>query len=243
MVIELSTEPSTVETDPSRYIMTIYGGPKIGKTTTASHIPNAYFIATEAGQKFVKVFKSEPKDWEDVLEIVNLLFKGGHPHKTGVFDTANVLYDMCANYVCRKNPWKKVKHLSELGYGKGYTLVKEEFRYVIQKLTSAGMGIVFLCHSHVKEETFHGIKRDRIVPNLNKSARETILDISDIIGRMYAGSVEKEGKQEPCRFITFQPNQAYEAGDRTGKLEKYEKIALESPDTSWKTIVDHFQGD
>ena len=242
-MIELSKEPSQIETDPSRYIMTIYGDPKVGKTTLASQIPDAYFIATEAGQKFVKVFKSEPKDWEDVLEIVNLLSKPGHPYKTCVFDTVNVLYDMCANYVCRKNHWKKVKHISELDYGKGYALVKEEFRFVIQKLTSAGMGIVFLCHSHVKEETFHGIKRDRIVPNLNKSARETILDISDIIGRMYAGSVEKEGKKEPCRYITFQPNQGYEAGDRTGKLEKIEKIVLETPDLCWKTVYTHFQGE
>jgi hypothetical protein len=53
------------------------------------------------------------------------------------------------------------------------------------------------------------------VPTLNKSAREIVLGMSDII--LYAESTvtEKEGE---VRIIRTKPSENWEAGDRTGRL-------------------------
>jgi len=50
--------------------------------------------------------------------------------KTIVLDTVDNAYKMCSDYVCKKF---KIEHESDLGYGKGYALINNEFQRVIKQ--------------------------------------------------------------------------------------------------------------
>jgi len=242
-MLQLSKDPSVIEREIGGYVSTWYAAPKVGKTTLASCVPGAYFLATEPGHKFVSVHKSEPKDWAELKKYVALLSRETHDFKNVVFDTVSNAYDMCCAYTCKHNPWKPgVDHISELDWGKGFSMVKNEFRSVITALSQAGLGIIFIAHEMVRDLEFHGVKRARIIPNLNKSARDAVLDISDMIGRIFVEPVEN-GEKRMARFITFKPHADYEAGDRTGRLERVDRIELTSPREGWNDIVRVFQGE
>lgn len=239
-MLELSKEKSPIEDSLGGYIATIYGEPKAGKTTLASRMPGAYFLATEPGHRFVSVYKSEPKTWKELQKYVELLCRKDHDHQTIVVDTVSNAYDMCCEFVCAHNPWKPgVDHISELEWGRGFAVVKQEFRRIIRDLAQAGFGIVFIAHEAVRDLEFKGMKRTRIIPNLNKSGRDAVLDISDMIGRIWAESSEKGGVK---RYISFQPNDVFEAGDRTGRLSAYDKIELTSAEKCWADVVSAFKG-
>jgi hypothetical protein len=243
MMIQLNRERSEIETEISGYISTWYGAPKTGKTTLASKVPQAYFLATEPGHRFVSVHKSEPRTWQELTKYVQLLCKEDHDFANVVFDTVSNAYDMCCEWVCKHNPWKPgVDHISELDWGKGFGMVKQEFRKIIRDLSSNGFGIIFIAHEMIRDLEFHGVKRSRILPNLNKSARDAVLDISDMIGRIYVEPKEN-GEEGIARYMTFKPHVDWEAGDRTGRFERVDRIELTSPENCWEDIVKVFQGD
>ena len=192
------------------------GPSKIGKSTWCSQSEGALFLATEAGLNNLEVFQVPIATWEDLLGAAKEISEGKHPYKTMVLDTVDNAYRMCAEHVCQKH---KIEHESDLGYGKGYALINNEFYRVLNKLSLLPYGLILISHSQEKELETRTGKLTRIVPTLPEKARKIVLGMVDMI--LFCDlevTKDAEGKPVHRRVIRTKPNVNYEAGDRTGRL-------------------------
>ena len=110
----------------------------------------------------------------------------------------------------------KIEHESDLGYGKGYAIVNNEFQRVLTKLAFLPYGLFLVSHSkEIEVETRTG-KYTRTVPTLPDKARKIVLGMVDMV--LYC-DLERRGEGKSIRrLIRTKPSQYYEAGDRTGRL-------------------------
>lgn len=207
----LPSKPTQKVTDLSAYSILLYGAPKTGKSTLASQFPDALFLATEAGLNALEVYQIAVDSWDKFLLALAEIAAGNHNFKTIVVDTVGNLFKFCSDYICKKNG---IKHESDLEWGKGYALVRDEFLRVITKLTLLPYGVIFIGHADMIEIKTRTGTISKAVPQLNKSAREILIPIVDFV---WYCTVEQtpEGYQ---RVIHTKPSENWDAGDRTGKM-------------------------
>ena len=194
----------------------VYGPSKIGKSTWCSQAEGALFLATEAGLNNLDVFQQPIGSWEDLLAACKEIAEGKHAFKTVIIDTVDNAYRMCAEHVCQKF---KIEHESDLGYGKGYALINNEFYRVLTKLALLPYGLFLISHSLDREIETRTGKLTRIVPTLPDKARKIVLGMVDII--LFCDlepTTGADGKPAHRRVVRSKPNTNYEAGDRTGRL-------------------------
>ena len=200
-----------------------YGMPKIGKSTLASQFPSPLFFATEDGHKHLKVHKFDIRAWTDFLFRVGELEKNIStcPFRTIIIDTVDNLSDMCIAFVVNK---LGVQDLGDAGYGKGFAAYTREFNKAVRRLTSLGLGVVYISHAEEKEVDADSVvnpyaainadakgKTTMIVPTVEKRARKFILGQADMI--LYL-----EILKDLTRVIHAHPCRRFEAGDRSGRL-------------------------
>lgn len=203
-------------TDPARFRVLLYGASKIGKSTFCSHFPGALFLATEAGLGCLDVFQSSIRNWDELLAACSEIAEGKHSYKTIVVDTVDNAFRFCSEWVCKRN---KVDHESDLGYGKGFSFIRNEFFRFLTKLSQLPYGLILVSHSVDREFETRTGKRTKTVPTLPDKAAEIALGLVDLI--LYADIETKkaaDGTIATRRVIRTKPALEYEAGDRTGKL-------------------------
>ncbi len=193
-----------------------YGQTKIGKSTFCSNSESAVFLATEPGLNALDVFQVPIQTWDDLLTACAEITEGKHPFKTVIIDTVDNAYKFCADYILKKF---KIEHESDLGYGKGYALINNEFQRVLTKLAFLPCGLFLVSHAkEIEVETRTG-KYTRVVPTLPDKARKIVLGMVDMV--LYCDlevTVGESGEQRMRRVIRTKPSLYYEAGDRTGRL-------------------------
>lgn len=228
--MELPKKRSEPKLDLKKYIFQLYGEPKAGKSTFASNFPNAVFICTEPGTKFLSVYGGDHvhQNWEDIRDTVSRLIKEDHDFETVVIDTADNAWEMCSKYVLKK---EGIEHESDLGFGKGWTAVKKEFKGVIDALANRGFGIVFISHVKTEEREHRGVKRPWIDNTLGSAARKYINGLCDFIFYCFLDDDQN-------RLMRTKANLNINAGDRSGVLPEvmpldYQTLKSEL-ETKWK---------
>jgi hypothetical protein len=203
----------------------VYGQTKIGKSTFCSNSESAVFLATEPGLNALDVFQVPIQSWDDLLTACGEITEGKHPFKTVIIDTVDNAYKFCADYILKKF---KIEHESDLGYGKGYALINNEFQRVLTKLAFLPCGLFLVSHAkEIEVETRTG-KYTRVVPTLPDKARKIVLGMVDMV--LYCDlevTVGENAEQNMRRVIRTKPSLYYEAGDRTGRLP--ETLDLDYP--------------
>lgn len=193
-----------------------YGKTKIGKSSTCAQADGALFLATEAGLNHLETYQVPITSWEDMLQACADVAAGKHPFRTIIVDTVDQAYRLCTDYVCTKF---NIDHESDLGYGKGYALVNNEFTRVLTKLSLLPYGLYLISHAQEKEIETRTGPVTRIVPTLPDKARKIVLGLVDMI--LYCDldiTSGPNGEQQARRVIRTKPSLHYEAGDRTGRL-------------------------
>lgn len=156
----------------------------------------------------MEVYEVKVPDWHTFLKVCGELTKGNHSFKTIVIDTVDNLWKSCSEYVRAQ---QGIQHESDLGYGKGFTLVRDEFFRVLRKLALLPYGVVLTSHVNIEEMSTRVSKINRAVPTIPKSGRDIVIGMVDII--LYADSVlTDEGEK---RILRTQPSENWVAGDRT----------------------------
>lgn len=209
MPIDLNAIQKTkVTTDIGAMNVLIYGPPKVGKTTLAAQIPNAFWLTTERGHNFVEIREQQINKWEDVLEIGKALITQTHGIKTLVIDIADYFFKHCERYVMEKH---KVEHPSDLAYGKGFSLVKDEFTRVVTRLNSVGCGMVFISHAKEKTQKTKTGEWTVMGTSMPGTAESLIAGMCDIILYCYLNENNKAlMRTKPTKYIL--------AGDRSKRL-------------------------
>ena len=201
--MKLPTAPTPACTGYQGTSIMLYGQSKIGKSTLASQFPKPLFIATEPGLRALTVHQIPVSSWEEFLAACALL-GGEHDFKTIIIDTIDVLYRLCADWVCAR---KGIKHESELDFGKAYGPIKAELYRVLTKLAHLDPTLILISHSQDKELEVGRIKRHRIVPTLPESLRQIVIGLVDMI--LFA-DIQADG----TRIMHTKSAPDFDAGDR-----------------------------
>ena len=240
MSIVLPTEASKPVTELGKQTILLYGSPKLGKSSFASKAPGSLFFECEPGLNHLEVFKVPTYSWEAFLEACKLVAKGDHNFKTIVIDTVDNAFKMCSDYVCAKHG---IEYEGDMGHGKGWALVKNEWHRVLTRLASLPYGLILISHAVDKTIETRTGEYTKTQPSLPDRARNVVLGLVDII--LYGDSIAKKdaaGNVTIERVVRTKPHPTYEAGDRTGRLPEllpldYEQFvkAFNSPARSSET--------
>ena len=135
------------------YKIVIYGPEGIGKTTFASQFPDPLFIDTEGSTARMDVARlDKPSSWAHLADMVNFVIRE-KPCGTLVIDTADWAEVLAKEYVISSGG-EKIKSIEDFGYGKGYTMIAEQFGRFLNKLTevtNAGIHVVLTAHAMMRK--------------------------------------------------------------------------------------------
>lgn len=177
-VLSLPTEPTTPVNELGRYSMLLYGLEKIGKTSLAAQFPDAFFLLCEPGGKALSIYGREVKTWADFKGYLSLLDKSPGKFKTVVVDTVDIAFKLCEEYMLRK---MGITHESDEEWGKGWSLVRNEFALSMARIINGPRGVVFISHATEKKlKRRDGRSSDRIVPTMPSQARAVLEPMVDI---------------------------------------------------------------
>jgi len=204
-----------------RQTILLHGEPKIGKTTEAAKMKDAIFFDAEFGTMGIDVptfenllpgrdrINSPIGVWPDVKRATAQLALAKNKGIAGtvVIDTAQAAYDMCRTWVLQG---LGISHETDLGYGKGWSAVKSEFKDWIAELKAIGFGIVFISHTKEIEIELPTSKYTKKVPKLDTGPNDIILPFVNLI--MYAETQHIMGKD--CRVMHTKGSNQVTAGER-----------------------------
>lgn len=202
----LPLEKSKPENELAKFIIMIYGRPKIGKTSLAAQFEDPLFFMFESGAKALSLYKIEITSWAQFKEAsAEVRSPAGKRFKTIVFDTFAIAYELCSKHVCKE---LKIDHPSDMGYGKAWQAVEAEFNTEMNKLSLSGKGIVLLAHADDKDvEQADGTIREMTAPEVSKAAMRFVNRSVDLCAYYYYAPGNE-------RKIRVQATESVVAGNR-----------------------------
>lgn len=133
----------------------VYGQEGVGKTTLVSKLPSVLVLDTESGADNVGCDHAAVGCVEDLRAAFRELLSGKKAgtcaYKVVALDTADRVWAMCAEEVCRAN---NLKSIEDMPYGKGMKMATEQFVRLVtgglDALANAGFHVVVCAHSKVE---------------------------------------------------------------------------------------------
>ena len=185
-VIDLLTiQPTQLCKDlRGRFIM-LYGQAKSGKTSMSVMWPKPLLVAFEKGYNgLVGVRPVDVTSWADFKAICRQLKKPEvkEAYETIVIDTVAIAYSLCEKYILNR---EGVQAIGDIGYGKGWGMLKDEFETTFRELTQLGYALVFITHSKTKQTEYtdeDGNAIEALAPDLPNAAYQIINRMVDVIG-------------------------------------------------------------
>lgn len=130
----------------------VYGPEGIGKTTIASKFPNPVFIDTEGSTANIDVARMDrPSSFTMLMQQIKYIKDHPEVCKTLVIDTADWAEQLCITEFCSK---KQVSGIEDIGYGRGYVYVAEDFGKMLnllEEVKDKGINIVITAHAQMRK--------------------------------------------------------------------------------------------
>lgn len=201
--------------------MVVYGEPGVGKSTFAATAPKPFFITTDGNYEYLEDFcglKSEDHQqcfsWAEMKKAFARDFS---KYDTIVVDLLEDSYLWADTEFCRDN---KLVHISDLGYGKGYSILGNDFFVEYQKLLALPKNVILLMHGVTEVlKDRRGVEYSKYGPS--KLVRDKI--ITQIEGRVrffvraYAEAAEgPDGRLITKRYLSLSPDGHTEFGIARG---------------------------
>lgn len=181
-------------TTGSPRILTLYGPPKVGKTTIVSVLPDALLLDLEDGSDFVTAMKLKLQNPLQIKPFVDEVIKAGRPYKYLIIDTIDKLEEWAEIEATReykasiKGKTFTGNSVLELPQGGGYFYLRETFRKFFNLLYTAAPRIIYI--GHVRDKVIDGTGTDVTSKDLDLTNKIRILvcKLSDAIGHIYRDS-------------------------------------------------------
>lgn len=213
----------------------IYGPEGIGKTTLAGQFPDPVFIDTEGGTtNFDLARMDRPTSFTMLMEQIKYIKNNPASCKTLVIDTADWAEKLCIEEFCSK---KQLTGVEDMGYGKGYVYVAEDFGKMLNLLEDVklkGINIVITAHAQMRkfEQPDELGAYDRWELKLQKKTASLLMEWADIV--LFAnyetyvvnvdGQGSQKGKNKPQggkkRVMYTEHHPCWDAKNRHGLPEK-----------------------
>lgn len=205
----------------------IYGPEGIGKSTFAAQFPEPLFIDTEGSTTFMDVRRfKKPASWAELMAQVKHVRNTAGLCRTLVVDTADWAEQLCTNSICAS---KKLTGIEDLGYGKGYIYLAEEFGRLLDLLSevvNCGINVALTAHATMRkfEQPDELGAYDRWELKLQKKTAALVKEWSDLLlfanYKTMAVAVDKNGNKHKAQggkrvmYTTHHP--CWDAKNRQG---------------------------
>jgi len=162
----------------------IYGPEGIGKSTLASHFPRPVFIDTEGSTRHMDVARTEkPTSWVMLMEQVEYIRSDPGVCSSLIIDTADWAEQLCMDGICAS---KKLTGIEDMGYGKGYVYLAEEYGRllnVLEEIVGRGVHVVLTAHAMMRkfEQPDEMGAYDRWELKLQKKTSALVKEWSDLL--------------------------------------------------------------
>ena len=208
----------------------VYGPPNIGKTTFANQFPDTLMINTDGNYKYVDspvvtlVTEDGKHPWENFCEIVDEILAGNHTFQTIILDLVEDIYQYARTYYLKK---LNIDHEADLGYAKGYDIIRTPFLIALRKLANSKYNIVFISHEDatvVKDRI--GTETTVYSPSLSDKIMKKVAGMMEITARISIESVKNEdGSITDTRYLNVGSAKDMFGGNKIPSL-KAGKIVL-----------------
>lgn len=162
----------------------VYGPEGIGKSTLAAHFPRPVFIDTEGSTRYMDVSRTDkPSSWTMLMEQVQYVRSDPGVCSTLVIDTADWAEQLCIASICAD---KKLSGIEDMGYGKGYVYLAEEFGRLLnllEEIVGRGVHVVLTAHAMMRkfEQPDEMGAYDRWELKLQKKTSALVKEWSDLL--------------------------------------------------------------
>lgn len=126
--------------------MVLYGEPGVGKSVFASKAPNPFFITTDGNYEFLEDFGAKAEDHIQInswAEAKKAFTRDYSNYDTIVVDLTEDLFKWCEYEYCKLNGYE---HVSDIGFGKGYDITRNDFFINLCKLLNQEKNIILIMH-------------------------------------------------------------------------------------------------
>lgn len=220
----MAIQPTRLCKDLSSRFVLLYGPEKAGKTSTSVMWPKPLLCAFEIGyHALVGVYPADIDCWTTFKDVCRQLKKPEMKERfsTIIIDTVAIAYNMCEKYILSR---ENVSSIGEIGYGRGWSMLKDEFENTFRELTRLGYAIVFLAHSKnvatpYTDEAGNAI--EGVTVDLPNACRQIVNRLVDVIAYL---SVERNQDGSSSRYLLTRSTSTIFAGSRYRTLQ--EKIPL-----------------
>lgn len=202
--------------------MCVYGEPGVGKSTFAAKAPKPFFITTDGNYEYLVDFCGlDEKDHIQVTTWKEMKYAFSHTdfskYETIVVDLVEDAYMWAENEFCKDSG---LTHISDLGYGKGYGILANDFFIEFQKLLAQPKNIILIFHGVTEVlKDRRGVEYTKYGPS--KLIREKI--VTQIEGRVrffvraFAETSEDgKGNLITQRYLSLSPDGTTEYGITRG---------------------------
>lgn len=210
-----SIQPTQLCTDLSGRFVLLYGQPKSGKTSTAALWEKPLLCAFEKGYNaLIGVKPVDLTSWADFKKVCRQLKKpeAKEIYHSIIIDTVAIAYNLCEKYIIAR---EGVSAIGDIGYGKGWNMLKDEFETTFRELTQLGYAIVFIAHSKTKTTEYtdeDGNEIQALAPDLPNGAYAIVNRLVDLIGYLAVEYDVKTGDSH--RYIYTRGTPRVFAGSR-----------------------------
>lgn len=195
-------------------LLTIFGPPKIGKTSKLVELENNLIIDTEKGTKYVSGLIVSANSLPDLQQIGKAIMESEHKYDYITIDTIDKMVEWVENavvYRYNQENQKKVSDVGDIPYGAGYGAVRTEVMTWIGKFRRLTPRLILVGH---RKKTIIGeskIEFSASTLDLTGKLKNLVCSDSDAIGYVYRDEDSK-------LMITFKPSEEVEAGSRPEHL-------------------------
>lgn len=189
--------------------MLVYGEPGVGKSVFAANFPNAFFITTDGNYGSLIEFGADEKShkqlysWEGYLEFMETF--DFTKYDTVVIDLMEDLFKWNEiDYVSKK----RLEHIGDEGYGKGYILTRDRFFIEISKLLGEDVNVILLMHeSIITTKDRRGVEKHSYIPS-SRFPDKLLDQIEGRLGfvvRAYFKDMDVDGRLQQARMLSLVP--------------------------------------
>lgn len=213
MVDVFSLGFNDIESDFSKYTLTITGDGGVGKSTFVNRLYSRYNSTATFG--FEDRFKGIAKmkcvaieSWDDLIKYKNQIRKGLKengklPFVNLIIDPVGKAGDMCEKFTCEEDG---IDTLGDKPYGGGYVDFEKNFVAIIEELRELGLVVSFV--SHGKNETITPPRQEGYnvqMPDIQKKLKYIVKDEVDFLLYMSViRTTDAVGNPKAVRRLYFQ---------------------------------------
>jgi len=189
--------------------MLLYGAPKVGKTTALSQLEDCLIIDTEGGANMIEGYIETVNSREDLIKLLEEA-KKGHEFKYVALDTIDKIAIWAEKAICEQ---ENVTAIADLAFGKGFGMVREKVLNTVNILKEIFPHVIIIGHRKWAKAV---VDSKAIVEpeslDLTGKLKNMLMADCDAIGYVY------RNEENSKLMVTFQANEALEAGSRSPHL-------------------------